>query len=298
MAKGPATVVLAAVALAGCLGAAPAPQDLGATAPAPVVAVPADHGLRLDAQDCTEGGGYSTYNKADLEGLLPAPWVLADVSADLGDPLVLGLAEGPNMGGGIAGIYHATWQCATHTMDGEDGGAILGGFVGLRVEPPPFDSGGAARHYFVTVLSSGDHHLLEHLEQNGFAHVGDAQGVVEWLGPVFHQVLDDAMHGRYEVHFVAHEAGPKDDGVTRLWMLFEGDDADYHPRSLDLLDTGGVHYYAEQGNGPFTHTNTDDHAPLPAAAGNVAGLAFEGFARTVTVGPAPPVALDQTFEHL
>ena len=299
-------LVLGALALAGCINAAPSPGPLHE---ASIVPPPSDHALRLATSDCNEAGGQSTYNLAGFSDVLPKPWRPADVRDDVGNPVVLSTEV--NTGGGLAGIYHATFLCKTYDLDGQAGSDLMMGFVGVRVEPPPFDPGGADKQYLVSVFTAGNEDVHHALMDMGFElHTG--KGIIEPLGAFLHQQLDDEMHGVYDTRFVPKDVGPAKGGVTRLWLIVGSEHHDhaaaaapgngggsfYHPIAIDMANTGGEHLVAEQGEAAFTHLRTDDHGVVPGAAGNVAAQAWMGFDRVLTMGPMPDVMLEQTWEHV
>lgn len=283
---------LAALAmLAGCLASSPA-ADL---APASVPDAAAPSALAV-ASDCQEGGGHSNYWRDDLQSLLPEPWVAADVADDLGRPVIS--SNGIPVTGEQAGIYHTTVVCEAWSFDGVAvDGPLVWGFVGIRVEPPPFDDGSATAHYLLDVLSFEPADLLARVAGAG-VHASEGTGSLAWRdGDVLHTILDDVDHGHYEAVLPVKEKGAKVDGVTRLWML-HGEDGAYRPASLDLVDAGGgAHWVVATPAAAFAHTDTQDHAPLPAGTGNVAALAYTGFDRTLRLGPAPDVVLAENWAH-
>jgi hypothetical protein len=289
------SMLLLAVALAaGCASSTAPPPDAAPAEEAP------SHGaagqaasLALIAKDCVEGGGHTSYRFQPGGRYLPEPWKEADVSDDLGHPLVG--SEGRVGDTPSWGIYHASVRCASYALDGKEGKDLFYGFVAIRVEPPPFDDGTAKIHYLAMMISASNPDVQEALHAAGF-HASKGSGVAETVGSTFHQVLRDEHHGDFESRFVSKEAGPMPPGPVRLWMLTKGDDGKFHPRSLDWTNEGGAHIVAE-GVGTISHTGTNDHAPLPGVAANANGLAYAGYARTITLGPAPDVALDKQWEH-
>ena len=307
-------VALAALAFAGCLGAPAAPLDAEGdrlTLPPSGPAFP-----RLDLADCTEGGGHSNYNLDLLQGLMPEPWILADVTEDIGPVTVTNTVPPTPATGPQSGIYHAAFRCGGFLLDGEEQGPLSGGYVGIRVEPPPFDTGGAARHYLVITFST-DHAALNQLLNDAGYHVPSASVVVEQVGPLFHSVLDDAEHGVYEAHFQPVEAGAKWEGTLRLWLQL-GAEQGHHgglaaqahdairPVALDLTDAGGTHLHARDASAVFSHSRTTDHdqnlggvtVPVPAVAGTTAGLGYVGFTRSLTLGPQPDYRLAEAWDHV
>lgn len=282
-------LTLCALILAGC--AAPAADTI---APDAALAEEArGPSLGLSASGCLEGGGHSVHRKMD--GYLPAPWEPADVLDDVGPQIVHselgGIVTGPTMGN-----YHATVTCDSWTLDGEARPMVFG-FVGMKVEAPPFDDGAATKHYLVTVIGTSDPDLQERLHAAGF-HATLTSGEATWTtSSTLYTVLDTADHGIYESLFATKEYGAMDEGPVRLWWQKENADGTFSPIALDLRNTGGTHLVAE-GQGWFHHLRTEDHAPLPGAGGWTAGLAYEGFDRTFELGPRPDVKLQEAYIHV
>jgi hypothetical protein len=84
----------------------------------------------------------------------------------------------------------------------------------------------------------------------------------------------------------------------RLWFQKDNGDGTFSPVSLDVRNEGGARLRAQGFYGTFTHMGTEDHAPLPGAAGESPAVAYTGFARTITPGPAPDVRLKEAYVHL
>lgn len=291
MMRGGAVALLgASVLLAGCVSSVQDPVGVLSDGAAPLDLEP---GLEIQARDCVEGGAHSTYNMDWLEGYLPEPWVLADVTEDVGPQVVTSYGY-PAMGP-LAGIYHASVVCKSWTRDGEEHENLVFGYVAIRVEAPPFDDSGIDRHYLLDVFSVGDEGIHHSLHDAGFHATVTASAAFEAVGPLIHTVLDDEGHGVYETYFKPKEMGPVPE-ASRLWMLHKADDGTYHPMAIDLENSGGKHI-AGDGQAVFSHLRTGDHAPLPGAAGNVAALGYTGFDRVIRLGPVPEIALAEGFEH-
>lgn len=307
-------LALVATALAGCI-ASPAPSQAPSADLLPAEAPRAP--LSIALADCREGGGHSIYNLDLIQGLMPEPWVLADVRGDTGDVTLQNTVPPLPTEGELSGIYHAAFSCASHAIDGVEKGPLAGGYVGIRVQPPAFDPGGAARHYVVVTFATDSEEVNGLLTEAGY-HVAASNVVVEDQGPLLHTVLDDAEHGVYEVLFQPVEAGPKEDGIVRLWIQLGAEEhhgdvrAQAHdapqikPVALDLVDVGGTHVHAQDTSAVFSHTRTTDHdqdlgfavVPIPGAGGNTGGLGYYGFSRTITVGPWPGVAFEEAWDHV
>lgn len=288
--SGPLLALLLAVLAAGCAAPPAALDDADAAPGAASATLPA---LRLEARGCLEGGGHSVHR--NVPGYLPEPWVPADVIDDVGEQVVHselgGVVLGPTMGN-----YHATVVCESWTLNGEERDLVLG-FVGMKVEPPPFDDGTPTKHYLVTVVATSDPDLQALLHAAGF-HATLTSGEATWMpGATLHTLLDTADHGVYESAFATKPHKPMDAGPFRLWWQMENPDGTFSPIALDLRNSGGEHLVAEA-QGWFHHLRTEDHAPLPGAGGWTAGLAYRDFDRVLTLGPRPDVKLQEAYVHL
>lgn len=69
------------------------------------------------------------------------------------------------------------------------------------------------------------------------------------------------------------------------------------PVALDVRNEGGTRLRADGFYGTFTHLETEDHFPLPGAAGESPGLGYTGFSRSIFLGPAPNVTLEEAYIH-
>lgn len=309
-----AGLVVLAVARAGCI-ASPAAQTDAPRDVAPASAAAAGF-PSMDMADCREGGGHSNYDLALIQDIMPEPWVLADVTEDIGAVSVQNTVPPLPTSGAQSGIYHAAFTCASFLLDGEEQGPLSGGYVGIRVEQPVFDTGpAAARHYLIVTFATDSEAVNAALDAAGL-HAAASQVTVEDMGPFLHTVLDDAEHGVYEVHFQPVEAGAKWEGIARLWlqegaghhasMQAQAHESAIRPVALDLFDTGGQHAHAQDASALFSHTRTNDHdqdfggvvVPIPGAGGQTAGLAYSGFARSLLPGPRPDYVLSEAWEHV
>ena len=298
MAQWGAVWAVAATMLAGCLASSdPAPSDDSLPGPAAPPGLPA---LDLRGEGCREGGGHSVHPK--FLNPLPEPWVPADVLEDVGPQLVYSEIPDPTRPvpaeGNTIGNYHATFACDRWWLGGvEKPAGLVLGFVGMKVEPPPFDDPGSVptRSYLITVIGAADEELLRLLNEAGF-HAVPSTGLIENL-PLGHRrtLLDTDGHGIYESLFVPKRMGEMTPGPMRLWWQHEAAGG-FRPIALDFVNDGGVHLAAEA-QGTFTHTETHDHDPLPGAYGHTAALLYEGFGRTVSWGPRPDVTLEAAYIH-
>lgn len=284
-----------AVLLAGC---ASPPEDLAAEVGALPAQADSQPPFLLQASGCTEGGGHSVH--PEIPGYLPEPWKPADVMGDTGDQVMYSeLPYNPDYPaptkGHTMGNYHATVVCKSWSLNGQ-AKTLMFGWVGMRVQPPPFDDATAERHYLTTVIATNDEDFHHWLHQNGF-HASKATGVVDWPQGLFHNVLDTADHGVYESAFAPKDVGPSPAGITRIWFQRENQDHAFSPIALDMKNAAGRHLIAE-GQGYFSHLRTDDHWPVPGAVGHTAGLVWKDFDRTFTLGPRPNVKLAEAYVHL
>lgn len=285
---------------AGCA----APDDAAADAP---TGDGHDHGdpasapaFLFQGTDCLEGGGHSVHPK--FPDYLPDPWEPADVLEDTGKPPLTSEFWGHPDGaipqeGNTMGNWHVTMMCASSALDGRDLPGHVFGYVGMRIEPPPFDTGAPAdRHYLITVVASNDAAFRELLHHRGF-HATDATGHIgEREGGMMHNILDTADHGVYESYWRPEAAGDMP-ASYRLWFQKENDDGTFSPVALDVRNDGGARQRAQGFYGTFTHLETQDHAPLPGAGGECPAVAYTGFARTIVPGPAPNVTLEEAYIH-
>ena len=257
--------------------------------------------FRFEATDCIEGGGHSVH--PELPEYLPDLWDPADVMDDTGTPpLTTEFWSHPTEAlpeeGNTMGNWHVTMTCGASSLDGRALTDHVFGYVGMRIEQPPFDNGTPVdRHYLVTVVASNDAGLRELLHGHGF-HATDATGHVGLQeSGLFHNILDTADHGVYEAYFRPEAAGEMP-GSFRLWFQKDNGDGTFSPISLDILNEGGSRLRAEGFYGTFTHMETEDHAPLPGAGGESPAVAYTGFGRVITPGPAPDIKLDEAYIHL
>lgn len=289
--------LLAAALLAGCV-AQPAPEPAPVEAPAPEVATPP--AFRLEGAGCLVGGGHSVHSQRVAPFIIPEPWKVADILADVGPQLIYPEepADGVPSEGNTWGNWHVTVTCDAWMHGGEPLDGLVFGFVSAFVEPPPFDDGTAVKHAIVTVLATSDHAMHEAFHDAGF-HATLTTGYAEYPAPgLFHHLLDTEDHGVYESLYRTTQAGEAPQGMLRLWWQHENDDATFSPYALDIAMSGGKHLWAEP-NGYFSHLRTHDHDPLPGAAGDIAGLNWEGVDLVITLGPRrDDVRLPEAYLHV
>ena len=300
--------LLALTLLAGCVGTPAADVEPEAPPPAPDEALPA---LGLQGASCTEGGGHSVH-PVSLNPL-PEPWMPADILADVGpqltyseipDPMHPVPEEGHTMGN-----WHATMWCEGWTLDGGPASDILFGYVGMKVEPPAFDAGPpATHHYLVTVIATNDDTILARLQAAGFGAM-KASASREDLpdGSLRIQMHTDG-NGDYDSIFRPKAVGAMEASRIRIWFQSTPDghahghvegaraEGEFRPLAIDLVSTGGEHLVAE-GQGYFSHSGTEHHAPLPGAYGHTAAVMYDGFDRAFEWGPRPDITLSEAYVH-
>lgn len=265
-----------------------------------------DHGdawadeVLFEGLNCIEGGGHSVHPK--LPNYLPKPWLPADVMDDTGRPPVLTEpyahpTQVTPQTNNTMGNWHVGVACQTTTSQGRELVNHIFGYVGMRVEAPPFDEGQPAdRHYLVTVIASNDAQVREMLHHHGI-HATDTTGHtgIQTNG-LFHSLLTTGDHGTYESYFQPVAAGSMPESF-RLWFQKENADGTFAPVSLDVQNEGGQRLRANP-YGTFTHMDTTDHWPLPGAGGESPAVAYTGFSRTIKFGPAPNVTLEKAYIHV
>lgn len=292
-------LALAVVLLAGCIDPAgpdphPPAQSQEDTDPVP---------FELVGTDCVEGGGQSVHPRS-IAGEVPfhvppAPWERADVLEDTGPQLVYSEIVDPlhpiPTEGETWGNLHATLWCEAWTFNGAPKPDLVFGYVGAKVEDPPFSDGVPARSWLVTVVATNDQDVLAALHAAGI-HATDASATMARDDLRLHTVLDTHHHGTYESLFLLKELGAMPKAPFRLWWQHENADGTFTPVALDLAHRDGAHHGAE-GQGYFSHTGTHMHGPQGGAWGKTAGVAWTGHDRVITLGPRPDVTLEAAYEH-
>ncbi len=288
--------LLAALLIAGC--ASPS-NPVGHVPPAGDGA--AAVAMALSATNCFEAGGHSVHPK--FLNPLPAPWQPADIIDDVGDQLVYSEIPDPMnpipQRGNTMGNYHATIICESWSVDGEPRTDRLFGFVGMKVETPPFGEPGPSHEYLVTVVATNDEDVAATLAAGGI-HPMIASATVDGRSSGAGDLLDIHMetdhNGMYDSVFQRTDLGDLHAPWVRLWFQHENENGTFSPVALDMHSTGGIHFGAE-GQGYFSHSGTDHHWPLPGAYGHTAALGYDGFDRTWSWGPAPLVFLTDAYVH-
>lgn len=288
--------VMVAMVLAGCTAVPASLQASSAPSQASAAAAPED--FRVELRGCTEGGGHTVYNERFFlvaeARFAPPEWAPFDVREDVGNPLLATTRE-PLTGPGH-GYYHATVTCDTWTFRGQSHADWVSGHVGIRVEAPPFDPGGADRHYLISTLPFAEADVRAAFAELGY-HATNGTGLIE--ASPWHSVLDDELNGTYTSFNDMAELGPAEDHVVRIWNLVPAGDK-WHPMALDMITTHATHI-GTPGGGYFTHQHPYDPPPEDPgpfrAFSNVAGLGWTGFDRVIVPGPSVDVLLDHPFVH-
>lgn len=312
MARLPVLAGLVLSVLAGCVSPGPAAvEDLASSSVAE--AAPS---FDLAVSGCREGGGVSLYNMEEGDPGPVEPFQLANVQDDVGNPMIASYGTPIPPGGDTWGIWHVSVVCDAYTYDGVESGPLEWGWVGVKILPPPWDDSGIERQFFVADLSFKDEALVSDLRALS-VHASNTFGVkVEWLpGDVLHTVLDDEDHGVFETHARMKDYRALDARVTRFWMLVADGAGHSHADaarsadagaaeadawravSFDVVDGAGDRHWVVDGTGVLSHTRTDAHGAVPGAAGNLAGVLYSGFDRSVTLGPSPDLVFTKTWTH-
>jgi len=266
-------------------------------------------GLDLQLQGCREGGGVSLYNMQEGETGPVVPFRKTSISDDTGNPSVASYGQPIPPGGATWGIWHISFVCEEHIVNGVAKGPLSGGWVGVRILPPAWDASGIQRQYFVADLSFSDWDLVEAFNAEGVHASRLLDSRIDWVAPdVVHTIFDDEEHGLFETHARMKDYKAMETGPMRFWMLITMDGSHVHdvsgkgtfrPISFDLTNSGdGARHMVVDGTGWLSHTRTDEHGEVPGAAGNVGGLLWTGFDRSLVAGPGPhDVVLNQTWVH-
>lgn len=310
-------VIMGLALLAGCIQAPSTRPQIGTAATHADAAAP----FALQMKHCHEGGGVSLYPMQDGQSGPTKDFKVADVQDDVGDPVVgsYGIPIAP--GEKTSGIWHVSVVCDSYAADGvSQSGPLDWGWVGMKIQPPAWDTSGIQRQFFVADLSLKDKGLVKDLRDERGIHASLSQDVkVEWVAPqVFHQLLDDQDHGVFESRAAMKDYRPFQPGTTRFWMLIpigmKGMDMDhgemedapgtqYRAVAFDLVDSGSGTQMVAQATGFLTHTRTNEHAIVAGqpngAAGNLAEVLYDGFDRALTLSAASPdgMVFNETWKH-
>ncbi len=284
------------VVLAGCASSPSSPAD----DPAPVQATPAlETPWNLELTGCTAVSGVSVYPRAAYMASAaspPEPFVPADIRSEVGDARVAS-ANGAGWfttGNEVAGHWHTAIRC----------NELSWGFVGIRIEPPPFDDVPVENNILLAVWSwPAD--IVDEMHHIG--HATKARDVLVVIDSIrMEMVLDDEDHGVYQGYSPRGDPLPMRDALTtRFWMLMPASGEHNHhdqagpyaPIAFDMATTAFQPEVLAESLGFFAHTGTDHHAPLPGLGGNDAAVAWSGFDAAITAGPRPAVLLNETWVH-
>lgn len=252
----------------------------------------------LSGAQCLQAGGHSVHPR--FLNPLPEPWLPADVIADVGPQLVYSEVPDPMRPvpeeGNTIGNYHATMMCDKWQWRGHDKPGLLFGFVGMKVETPPFSEPGPSHEYLVTVVATSGQDVAAALQDEGIQamHAGGAIDIE--MEDTYLVNMETDHNGVYDSIFKRKDLGDMDAPWVRLWFQHANDDGTFSPIALDMHTKGGAHFGAE-GQGFFSHTETQHHEPLPGIAGHTAALGYDGFWRGFTWGPRPNVTLPDAYVH-
>ncbi len=300
-------LVLALVA-SGCLGTVPAADDV---APAANSAPSAMNALGLAGSGCTEGGGHSVHPM--IFNPLPSPWMPADILDDVGPQLTYSEVPDPMKPipekGSTMGNYHATMTCDTWTFRGEEKPDLVFGFVGMKIETPPFGTDGPTHQYLVTVIATSDSDVNAALHDAGFHPMLASATSITMPGDWNRIQMSTDHNGDYDSLFKPKAFGEMKATHVRLWFQIPNGAADctghecagdgtFTPIALDLLAQPGGRHFVAEGQGYFSHSGTNHHDPMPGAYGHTAAVQYREFERTFEWGPHPTeVRLTDAYEH-
>jgi hypothetical protein len=278
--------------------------------------VPQENGLELEGQvqpgfelvgrDCIEAGGQSVAPRS-IAGMTPfmypqAPWERADVLEDTGPQLVYsqGVTDPLNpvpREGHTWGHIHVTLWCESWTFNDDPRPGLVFGYVGAKVEEPPFGDDVPSRSYLTTLVAVNDPEIRQALQSIGVEAM-DATATMDFDGTRLHTVLETHHHGTYETLFLVKELGKMPEEPFRLWWQVDNGDETAVPVALDLSHTPGAVHYGAEGQSYFAHTGTHMHGPQGGLAANTAAVAWVGHDRTIVFGPrADDVLLPEIYYH-
>lgn len=314
--------LMTAVALAGCISENG--EELAADLSEQPAADPwTDSALpefRIELTDCTEAGGVSTYNSNEGDKLGATEFVRANVLHDTGEPNILSYGV-PRTSDHLTGHWHMVIQCQDSVLEGEDTGFFTFGWVGVSVEAPEWDPSGIERHQFVADFAMENDKVLEKLQGMGVHATDMLESIltVDYTTGAIFTRLDDEVNGIYETEGTIEPYGENPERMVRYWFLLgdaghshdesleDGPGHGYQPFAIDVWESGGEHWVGRDGAQMFQHRRTDHHgcenvpSQVPGeacgAAGNVGFYANVGFDMTITVGPMPPVTMEESYFH-
>lgn len=306
--------VLLGTVLPGCLNAAdPVASVTDPLGGAPSTANAFLPDFHLALQGCDEAGGVSLYNMQEGSTGPVEPFQQTNIQDDVGNPIIASYGQPIPPGGATTGIWHISTICKSYTFNGRTGENLRWGWVAVRILPPPWDDSGIKRQYFVADLSFGDPEIVKTLQNEGGVHASRLlEGKIEWVAPmVLHTILDDEDHGVFDTWAKMRDYRPMEPGPVRFWMLIAASGGHMHhdegasmgmvyrPISFDLVNAGDdARHLVVDGTGWLSHTRTDAHGQVPGAAGNLGGLLWTGFDRTLQAGPSPEgLMLAKTWRH-
>jgi hypothetical protein len=254
--------------------------------------------LGLAATGCEEGGGHSVHPR--MLNPLPEPWMPADILDDVGPQLLYSEVPDPTKPtpekGSTIGNWHATVRCASWTLHGVEKPGLVFGYVGMKIEHPPFGDEEPAREYIVTVVAANDPELIEAFHAAGVHAMSATTAWTPMPGDWLRVQMQTDHNGAYDSLFKPKSAGSIDAGLVRLWFQKENEDGTWSPVAIDMWTTEAQHVIAD-GQGYFSHSGTQHHFPAPGAYGHTAALMLRGFDREWSWGPRPDVKILAYYDH-
>jgi hypothetical protein len=183
-------LLLAALALAGCISTGSAPKPLATPSDAMAMDMAP---FTLTGTNCEEGGFVAAYNAqgGPLGGpgngngsapMLSDTWTLADIRDEIGQPIHDAVGSPAN--GPMVGNWHMGFHCATASGSGGSAKDYLFGYVGDMIQPPAWDPPGADVEYVVSGLGFQNGTIADALRNTTMADVTPAaEASVQWYVP-------------------------------------------------------------------------------------------------------------------
>lgn len=255
-------VVLLAVGFAGCLGGA---DPLDAVDGALGAGVPRT-AWQMDFTNCEEGGFIASSFQAG------EPWVRRNIRPEIGPDHLAAVER--------TGNWHNGIRCEEATYDGQLVKNFQFGWVGVGIEPPAWDPGGADRHFVLAGLGLPDTPMRDGMLATINADISRTIGsYVTWLyGDVIEVEYADQDKGTYGGRgLISLYRDSIPDRTTRFWWVVPANGErilhDHHGGEMRPVVEGGFHpvYWdmttasGPQWSSPYdrvawtTHTGTADH---------------------------------------
>lgn len=214
------------------------------------------------------------------------------------------------MEGPTTGLWHMTVRCELALRaDGTHLGQLWWSYVGIRVEPPPWEGDTGLRHMLVGELSFSDALLARDVEgRTGRPIANASDGLLEWQstpsGWLLRARIRDDVHGTFETMGAVRELGAVPAQTTRMWLLDSlGFDAAagnrFVPIPVDFQDVplgGGTAWGVRDGAVTFNHR--EPGGELAHAEYMGAFYAATDVVRSMTLPEAPHgVVLNRSWAH-